>query len=29
MELDEVPNEGDVTPFTGEDAVMKIYEVLP
>jgi hypothetical protein len=29
MELDEVPDEGDVMPFPGEDAVMKIYEVLP
>jgi hypothetical protein len=29
MEVDEVPNEGDVTPFPGEDAIMMIYDGRP
>jgi hypothetical protein len=29
MELDEVPEEGDVTPFPREDAVMMIYDGCP
>jgi hypothetical protein len=29
MEIDEVPNEGDATPFPGEDAVMMIYDEHP
>jgi hypothetical protein len=29
MEVDEVPNEGDTTPFLGEDAVMMIYDGRP
>jgi hypothetical protein len=26
MELDEVPDEGDATPFLGEDAVMTMHD---
>jgi hypothetical protein len=29
MELDEVPNEGDATPFPGEDTIMTIYDGRP
>jgi hypothetical protein len=29
MEVDEVPDEGDMTPFLGEDAVMMIYDGRP
>jgi hypothetical protein len=29
LELDEVPDEGDATPFPGEDAVMTIYDGRP
>jgi hypothetical protein len=29
MEVDEVPYEGDTTPFLGEDAVMMIYDGRP
>jgi hypothetical protein len=29
MEVDEVSNEGDTTPFLGEDMVMTIYGVHP
>jgi NAD-dependent dihydropyrimidine dehydrogenase PreA subunit len=29
MELDEVPNEDDVIPFLGEDAVVTIYDGRP
>jgi hypothetical protein len=29
MELDEVPDEGDTTPFPGKDAVMMMYNGRP
>jgi hypothetical protein len=29
MEVDEIPDKGDVTPFPGEDAVMVIYDGDP
>jgi hypothetical protein len=29
MEVDEVPDEGDMMPFPREDAVMMIYDVRP
>jgi hypothetical protein len=29
MELDEVHDKGDTTPFLGEDAVMTIYDECP
>jgi hypothetical protein len=29
MEVDEIPNEGDTTPFPREDAVMTIYGGSP